>query len=212
MKIEILNTDQDHPINSYLWKFKSDFEQSHSIEIVRNAKELSDGDVLFLISCNEKISAQVLGKFVYSMVLHASDLPLGRGWSPHIWELIGGNSHITVTLLDAANKVDSGDIYAKKSIEIPKSALWNEINELLFGAEIKLMEFVIENYKNLKKMPQNPAIEPTYYRKRTPLDGKIDASKSICEQFDLIRVCDPNRFPAFFELNGSTYKLTLEKK
>lgn len=211
MKIEILNTDKKHPINQFLNKFRQDLKNDHSILISRLERDLTGGDLLFLISCNEKVSEEVLSKFKYSMVLHASDLPLGRGWSPHVWEIIGGANQITLSLIDAADDIDCGDIYKKVLIEIPKSALWNEINVLLFTAEINLMKFAVENFNNLRKSSQNQDIQPTYYRKRTPADSKIDVSKSISEQFDLIRVCDPNRYPAFFNLNGETYKLTLEK-
>ena len=31
------------------------------------------------------------------------------------------------------------------------------------------------------------------------------------DQFDLMRTCDPNRYPAFFELYGKKYKIILEK-
>jgi len=30
-------------------------------------------------------------------------------------------------------------------------------------------------------------------------------------QFNKIRICDPNRYPAFFVLHGKKYKLMLEK-
>ena len=211
MKIEILNTDKLHPINPFLQNFKRDLQNDHLISIVRSPKELTNGDLLFLISCNEKVNSHIIDKFTYSMVLHASDLPKGRGWSPHIWELTSGASQITLSLLDAVNEFDAGDIYAKQIIEIPKSALWNEINDLLFLAEIRLMKFAIENFNNLKKYPQKKEIEATYFRKRTPKDSEIDPHKPISKQFDLIRVCDPNRFPAFFYYRGETYKLILEK-
>ena len=90
-------------------------------------------------------------------------------------------------------------------------ALWNEINEILFSAEIDMMKFAVENFEKLSKNKQDQKIEPTYFRKRTPEDSKVDALKSIKEQFDLIRVCDPNRFPAYFEISGVQYKIILEK-
>jgi methionyl-tRNA formyltransferase len=46
---------------------------------------------------------------------------------------------------------------------------------------------------------------------RTPKDSCIDPHRTIAEQFDLIRVCDPIRFPAFFEYRGQKYALKLEK-
>ena len=211
MRIEILNTDEQHPINPYLRNLKACFEHNHSISIVRSADELSHGELLFLVSCNEIVSEYVLKKFKHAMVLHASDLPEGRGWSPHVWKIIGGAQQITMSLLEAAAEVDSGQVYKKIDVDIPKSALWEEINDLLFNAEIQLIEFAIENFANLKKYPQRSDIEATYYRKRSPADSEIDPYKSISEQFNLIRVCDPKRYPAVFHYQGETYKLVLEK-
>ena len=99
----------------------------------------------------------------------------------------------------------------KVKVDIPRSGLWDEINALLFAAEIQLIEFAIHNFENLKKYPQNTNIEVTYYLKRNPKDSEIDPKKPISEQFDLIRVCDPNRFPAHFYYRGEAYKIILEK-
>lgn len=211
MKIEILNTDPFHPINPYLRLLKLNLAQDHSISILRSVQEVTTGDLLFLVSCSEKVDREIVENFKHAMVLHASDLPNGRGWSPHIWEIIGGAEQITVSLLDAAGEVDCGDIYRKVTINIPKSALWETINELLFNAEIELIKFAIENFDNLQKTSQRADVKATYYRKRTPKDSEIDPNTAISEQFDLIRVCDPNRFPAVFNYRGETYKLILEK-
>jgi len=52
---------------------------------------------------------------------------------------------------------------------------------------------------------------PSYYRRRTPDDSRLDPSRSIAEQFDLLRVADPQRFPAFFDLRGHRYVVRIEK-
>ena len=211
MKIEILNTDPGHPINPYMKKLVEKLEHDHSVSIIRSLKQITNGDLLFLISCNEFVDRKATERFKHALVLHASDLPKGRGWSPHIWELLDGADCITVSLLDAAAAIDSGDIYKKVKVDIPRSALWDEINALLFAAEIQLIEFAIQNFENLKRYPQNSSDEVTYYPKRNPRDSEIDPNKPISEQFDLIRVCDPNRFPAHFHYRGEDYKIILEK-
>ena len=211
MKIEILNTDPSHPINRYLVQLQENLEHHHSVSIIRSPKEITDGDLLFLVSCNEFVDRAVTERFKHALVLHASDLPKGRGWSPHIWELLNGAECITVCLLDAAASIDSGDIYKKVTVDIPRTALWNEINDLLFATEIQLIEYAIQNFENLQKYPQASSIEVTRYPKRNPSDSEIDINQSICEQFDLIRVCDPNRFPAYFHYRGEAYKIILEK-
>jgi len=164
-----------------------------------------------LVSCNEFVDRAVTERFKHALVLHARDLPKGRGWSPHILELLHGADCIAVSLLDAAAAIDTGDIYKKVTVDIPRSALWDEINALLFAAEIQLIEFAIQNFENLKRYPQNSSDEVTYYPKRNPRDSEIDPNKPISEQFDLIRVCDPNRFPAHFHYRGEDYKIILEK-
>lgn len=211
MKIEILNTDSAHPINRYLMQLKANLEDHHSISIIRSPKEITDGDLLFLVSCSEFVDFRATERFKHALVLHASDLPKGRGWSPHIWELLHGADCITVSLLDAAAAIDTGDIYKKVTVDIPRSALWDEINDLIFVAEIQLIEFAIQNVGKLKKYPQNSNLEATYYPRRSPKDSEIDPNKSISEQFDLIRVCDPNRFPAHFHHRDVAYKIILEK-
>ena len=118
---------------------------------------------------------------------------------------------LTLTLLEAANKVDSGNIWKKLEIGVTKDALWDEINHLVFDAELSLMDFAVENFGTIEPQTQSTAVEPTYHPKRNPADSKIDPKKSIEDQFDLIRVCDPDRFPAYFELHGQKYFIRLEK-
>ncbi len=183
----------------------------HQVELVRKKSELSGGDILFLISCSEIVSVTDRAAYRTSLVLHASDLPHGRGWSPHIWQLIDGATEITLSLLEAEDRVDSGRIWRKLKFPVPKHALWDEINKCLFEAEVELIDFAVREFKTVSPTTQDPSIQPSYYPRRTPADSQIDPSQSIASQFDRIRVCDPNRFPAFFELHGRKYKLILEK-
>lgn len=211
MKITILCSDAHHPVNSYLEKWIADNRDGHAIELVRKKTEASGGDILFLISCSEIVTAHDRSAYRASLVLHASDLPNGRGWSPHIWEIAQGADAITLCLLEAEDKVDSGRIWKKVRIEVPRHALWDEINHLLFQAEIALIDLAVRNFDTIQPQAQPDDAEASYYPRRTPQHSRVDPTKSIVEQFDLIRVCDPNRFPAFFEHLGHRYVLKLEK-
>ena len=211
MKITILCSSVDHPINNWLSRWMIENEKFHQIELIRKKADLASGDILFLISCSEIISETDRWLFKKTLVIHASDLPCGRGWSPHIWQIIEGCEQLVVTLLEAEDKVDSGDIWQQDKINISKNALYSEINHALFDAELKLMDFAISNFETINPMPQDQDVEPTYYPKRIPEDSEIDTTQSIETQFDLIRVCDPTRFPAYFYLRGEKYKVVLEK-
>lgn len=211
MRISFLCSDKQHPVNEHLLKWIKQQQDAHQIELVRKKSELSGGDILFLISCSEIVGVPDRSAYGASLVLHASDLPQGRGWSPHIWQIITGAEEVTLSLLEAEDKVDSGRIWAKVKFPVPRHVLWNEINERLFDAEIGLIDFAVREFENIHPTDQDPSIEPTYYSRRSPADSQLDPAQSIVSQFDRIRACDPNRFPAFFELHGMKYKITLEK-
>ena len=211
MKITLLCSDVKHPVNTYLRAWIDTQQGLHEVELVQKKNDLAGGDILFLVSCSEIIDSKVRDKYFATLILHASDLPKGRGWSPHIWEIVNGAEAITLTLLEAEDKVDSGKIWQKLNIPVPKNALWNEINHLLFEAEVELINFAVQNFGTVSPALQKSTDNASYYPKRTPADSRIDINKSIAEQFDLIRVCDPNRFPAYFEYLGFRYTLKLEK-
>lgn len=211
MKITLLCSDTNHPVIPYLSEWMQSKKSMHDIQIVQKASQLSSGTILFLISCQEIITKEIRRKYEETLVLHASDLPKGRGWSPHIWEISRGANHITLSLLEAADQLDSGRIWKKIHIAIPKHALWDEINNRLFTAEISLIDFAIENFGHVEPKVQDRDVVATYYGKRTPSDSKLDVHKSIAEQFDKMRVCDPIRFPAYFDHLGNRYKIKLEK-
>jgi methionyl-tRNA formyltransferase len=209
MNITILNTSENHPVNSWLKIWIENYKNDPEIHLFRSKKELVGGDILFLISCSEIISEDERSKFNKTLIIHASDLPKGRGWSPHIWEIVNGAKEITLSLLEAENKVDSGDLWKKIQVQIPQTALYKEINELIFKAELELMDYAVKNFYKVTPTKQSFE-ESSYWPKRTPKDSGIDIDKSISEQFDLIRVCDPNRFPAFFYKDGRKFILKVE--
>ena len=209
MNISILITSKEHPVNTYIDKWVEK-NNNHQIYIIHSKEELTSGDILFLISCSDIVSKLERDKFKKTLIIHASDLPHGRGWSPHVWEIINGATDITLSLLEAEDKVDTGDIWNKISVHIPKTTLFNEINELIFNSELTLMDFAIENYNTIEPIKQ-PDIDSVFWPKRSPKDSVININKPIVEQFDLIRVCDPKRFPAYFYKDGVRFNIIIEK-
>ena len=163
-----------------------------------------------MISCSERIGDAYRQKYRHVLVLHASDLPKGRGWSPHVWDIINGSEHITLSLIDAAENIDTGDVWKKITLPVKKHALWNEINHILFQGELELMSWAIQNYANIVPEVQDVSETATYWPRRTAKDSRLAIEKSIQEQFDLLRICDPDRYPAYFEMHGRQYKLRLE--
>ncbi len=211
MKITILSTSSTHPVNEWIGAWMRKHGAQHSIDLVRSRKELSKGDVLFLVSCGEIVTSKDRAPYEHTFVLHASDLPKGRGWNPHIWAVVNGETEVTVSILEAEDRVDTGAIWGQLVVPIPKHFLWDEINKAVFDAEFALMDLVVTGIDTIEPRLQATDIEPTYHRLRTPLDGRLDPKKSIADQFDLMRVSDPERYPAFIEMDGYKFTLRLER-
>jgi methionyl-tRNA formyltransferase len=211
MRITILCSSERHPVNAMLSAWIRKQAQKHEVQLIRRKVELVEGDLLLLVSCGEIINAMDRARFRKTLVLHASDLPHGRGWNPYIWEIIDGAERITVTLLEAEDKVDTGNIWKKLVVPIARHALHDEINAALFAAEAELLDFAVDRFDSVEPIPQSLVATSQPYRLRNPADSEIDPFRDIASQFDLIRVCDPQRYPAFFRLHGHTYRLRVEK-
>jgi methionyl-tRNA formyltransferase len=209
--ISILCTDPEHPVNKELEKWISKMNsKGYSVALHRDKLDLTGGDILFLTSCNQLIGINERNKFKATLVLHASDLPKGRGWSPYIWSILEGATSITVCLLEAKEPVDTGASWLKKKFDIEGHELLPEINEKLFKTELSLMTQAVENFNDIIPIEQTGEPGP-YLHKRKPDDSRLDPQKTIAEQFDLLRVADSQRFPAFFDYRGHRYFVKIEK-
>ena len=209
-RISVVCSDVAHPVNAWLERWRDRNSATAEITIVRDKAELESGDFLFLISCHQIIGADVRDNFRYVLVIHASDLPQGRGWSPMVWEVLNGAETITVSLVEAGDSVDSGDIWYKRSFALDGTELLDELNARLFDIELELMDWAIANCDTIQ--PQSQTGEPTFWPRRTPADSEIDPHRPLAESFDKIRVADRDRFPAFFTYRGATYTIRLEKQ
>lgn len=210
LNITLLCSAAEHPVMPYLRYWVTKHQAQHNINLIHQAAEAAGGDILFLISCSEIIKKPLRDKYKNVLVIHASDLPHGRGWSPYIWQILEGQNTITVSLLEAADGVDSGDIWHKIPFQLEGHELYNEINMELFETELKLMDFAVENFGHITPQKQDEH-QATYYPRRTPADSELDPTKPLADQFDLLRIADPRRFPAFFKLRGHTYYLYIKK-
>lgn len=211
MRISILCSDPSHPVVPELQRWQAKMcEQGHSAVILFDKKGLDGGDILFLVSCGELIGENIRQKFRATLVLHASNLPQGRGWSPHIWAIVNGVNDITVCLLEAKDPVDTGPVWLRTTFSLDGHELLPEINQKLFDAELFLMTQAVEKFETIRPVPQ--AGDPgEYMPRRSPEDSRLDPQKSIASQFDLLRVVDSQRYPAFIDYRGHRYLIRIEK-
>ena len=177
--------------------------------LARNHDEIAPGDVAFYLGCIKITPPDVLGRNRRNFIVHESDLPTGRGFSPVTWSVISGENTITMCLLEAVDEVDAGPIIQKMSVTFEGHELIDEIRDVVGENTVTLCKGFLEH-----DAPQDGAAQTgdaTHLPRRYPKDSELDPNIPISEQFDLLRVVDNERYPAFFRLRGKAYKLSISK-
>ena len=169
--------------------------------------ELSSGDVCLLLSCSRLLSNEQLALHRHNLVVHESALPKGQGWSPMTWQIIEGVSSVPITLFEAVADLDTGPIYLQQQITLKGDELVGEWRALQGQATLDLCLTWFDSYQQLISSVQAQRGESSHYPRRRPDDSQLDPCLSIVESFNLLRVVDNKRYPAFFNWRGRRYFL-----
>jgi methionyl-tRNA formyltransferase len=190
----------------------ADAFSGHSCRLLESERDLStEDDVAFAVSLPAIIPPEILQRPKHGVwVNHSTDLPKGRGWAPLQWSVLNGLDEITVTLFRADSGADTGPFAFKATYSIePTDTLASlrakdaKVSRLMFQNLVSAIEsgaLVLHEQKG----------EPTYWRKRTAEDARLDASRPLSELWDHIRVCDNEDYPAYFEIDGKRVYLRYE--
>ena len=180
-------------------------------KLVFDIEDVPSGATLFCVSYPKLLSPEVLSRFKHCIVIHASDLPEGKGWSPHVWQILEGKTVIVMSAISAEIELDSGPIWAKVSMNIPDNALYDEIYEIIFINHLKLFEIVASMIdRNISPSPQI-SNSSSFYKRRKPEDSLVDIDSTLSDIFDLLRVSDPVHYPVHFKYRNETFKLSISK-
>ena len=208
MRLQILCDNSSSWIIPYLRAYvEIKTEQGLDCRFCQTHNDVSEGDVLVLLSCEKLFKGLHLNK--YNLVVHESLLPEGKGWSPLTWQILEGKSEIPVTLFEAEERVDSGLIYGLEYIRLEGHELINEIRSLQAASTFSLLDKFIADYPNNLGVKQTG--NSTFYPRRTAQDSELKINSTLKEQFNLLRVCDNERYPAFFIVERIKYYLKIEK-
>jgi methionyl-tRNA formyltransferase len=161
------------------------------------------------LGCLHVVSAEVLARNKHNLVVHESDLPSGRGFAPMAWQILEGKKRIPVCLIEATDKVDAGDIWLRDVIMLDGSELCDEWRVAQGMKTVELCMRFVDEYERLKPIRQEG--EPSWYARRRPADSRLDPDKTIREQFGLLKVSDNDRYPAYFEIDGTVYFVQVSK-
>lgn len=182
----------------------------HESNFVHNKEEIKNGDICFLLSCTKILPEQYLKFNKYNIVIHASDLPQGKGFSPLQWQILEGKDCITLTLFNAVKELDAGDYFFKEKICFEGHELLDELHEKIGEKINQMAKKFIKELNNLK--PKKQKGESSFYPKRTLNEDQIDPKKSIIELFNHFRIANNDDYPLYFEYKGFKYNLKIEKR
>jgi len=173
-------------------------------------EHLRPGDVCFLLSYGRIVSRPLLDLHRHNLVVHASALPQGKGWSPMTWQILDGAHKIPLTLFEAVAGLDAGPIHAQQQLVLQGHELAPEWQQLQARATVQLCSDWLEAYPNSAAWGQPQQGEETVYPRRRPQDSRLDPECRLRDLFPLLRVVDNQVYPAFFDLDGHCYRLTIE--
>jgi methionyl-tRNA formyltransferase len=183
---------------------------------ISNYKILSDKcditeefDIVLLSGVHYILPEDLINKPRYGCYcFHESPLPEGRGSAPIQWAVSNKRPNLTITMFKANAKIDRGyytnqinipirDIDVYEELETKRRSIIKE-SLILFLTELKEGVIVLREQTGAS----------SYNKKRLAKDSELDINKTIAQQWDLLRICDNENFPAFFTIGNRKVILT----
>ena len=179
---------------------------------IENISDLDTSyDVVFASGVYSLIKEEYLNYPTYGIIgFHETPLPEGRGNAPIQWTIENKRPNLTITAIKFVKEMDAGDYVYQYNISINDSDTLVELEKIrqegiqkCFSAIIDEME---KGYLVVREQTGGPSISP----KRTPHDSELDVNKTLIDLWDKIRICDNDKFPAFFWVNKKKIILKYE--
>ena len=201
---------------SWFLKYAYDLEKkikslNYNVKIFFDHTKIKESNITFILSYEKIIPEKYLIKSKNNIVVHASDLPKGKGWSPLTWQILNGKLNIPISLFEAEKKIDSGKIYIKDIVKTKKTDLLNELRLKLAKKTIELCLKFLKNKNYFIFHSNKQKGKSSYFKKRIPEDSKINIKKTLIQNFNLLRVSDYDNYPSYFDYQNFKYKIKIEK-
>lgn len=210
IKVGFLIDKSNNWFGSYLKTLDLKFNKKKIVKKISfSPKSFKNFDILFIINYTKILNNNILSSVKIPLVIHASKLPKGKGFSPLLWQVIKGKREIFVTLFKAVEELDSGPIFLQNKMKLNGTELYDELREKLAQNMLLLITRFMRMYPNIKSRKQIG--KSTFYKRRQLKDSNLNINKSIKDQFNLLRVCNNNDWPAYFIYKKKKYIIKIYK-
>ncbi|HMD60151.1 MAG TPA: formyltransferase [Opitutaceae bacterium] len=156
-------------------------------------------DLILSAYYRNMISTRVLGiARLGAFNMHGSLLPRYRGRAPVNWAVLHGETRIGMTLHRMVREPDAGAIVDQEGVDIGRRDTAAEaFRKALPCARLVLARQIDALLSGTAPETPQDESQATYFRGRTPEDGRIDWSRTSLQVFNLVRaVTDP--YPGAF--------------
>jgi methionyl-tRNA formyltransferase len=205
---KIFDSISSHPKLNIVQIFKS------NQQFLENIKSIDSNSIDFIlfIGWSWILDKDITNKY-HCLGIHPSDLPLFRGGSPLQHQIIQGVKKSKVSLITLADdKIDAGEIWLKEDLDLAGDTM-DQIFENLVSSTVKLLFNFLDNYHQIKPIPQRTE-EGTYFKRRKPEESRMERvdfqNKSLEEIYNFIR-CLTDPYPNAFLEDEFGNKLVFKK-
>ncbi|MEA3493461.1 MAG: formyltransferase family protein [Candidatus Margulisiibacteriota bacterium] len=209
MIVSIL-TEKKSWIRPFVEQIREKLNREHAVQVFYDHNDVIRGGCLVILGYEKIIPQSILDRNKHNLVVHESDLPSGKGWSPLTWQIIEGKNRVPIVLFGANADVDSGDIYLKDEIVFEGHELIGELREKQGKKTVELVCRFFKDYPdNVRKKQEG---SESFYPRRGPRDSELPIDVPLKDLFNRLRVVDNDRYPAFFSNKGKKYLLKIYKE
>ena len=192
---QLLSYYIDHDLSEYC-----DVEKIDTPEQISEDADICLASGVYYLIKPEYLNRPRLGTWGF----HESKLPKGRGNSPIQWTVLNGEDELWVSFFQLVEGMDEGDLLGQKGRGFNNTESLRPISFVLIR---NLINRYLLGFLEGKITPFPQEGTPTYYKKRTPKDSKLNLDKTLRELWPLLRICDNDNYPAYFEIDGKKFTL-----
>ena len=141
---------------------------------------------------------------------HETPLPEGRGFCPLQWSVLNKREHIVITLYKLNENIDDGKIVNQIYKPITKLDTIKVLDQKRKQAITEGFQLFINELREGVIVLRDQTGVPSYSPRRTPDSCELDTQKKLIDLWDDIRICDNEKYPAWFKINDKKILLKYE--
>ena len=144
IKVAILLDETNDWLRPYLPK--SLFQWAgQKVDLFYDHCQIKSYQIIFVLGYTRILDKHFLKNNRLVLLVHESDLPRGKGFSPVQWQILEGRNRITVSLIEMTEEIDGGDIVDQMDLVLNGTEIYDEIREAQATTTLRLLEKFLRN-------------------------------------------------------------------